>query len=154
MLSALEKRIVSCLQGDLPVTLTPYADVAKELAIEEEMLLAKVKELEERGILRRVGAVLHHREAGFTANGMCAWRVPQERCSEVGRIMALDSRASHVYQRPTYPDWPYSVFTMLHAKSREECEAYARELSEKTGVRDYILLYSVREFKKASMKYF
>ncbi len=154
MLSELEKKIISHLQGDLPVSLQPYADVAKELALDEEVLLRKLRELKARGILRRVGALLHHREAGFSANGMCAWRVSKERCEEVGEIMASDPRASHVYLRPTYPDWPYNLFTMLHAKDREECEACARELSKRTGVIDYLMLYSVREFKKASMKYF
>ncbi len=154
MLTSQEKEIVSRLQGDLPLSPTPYADLAEELGIEEGELLNKIKEFKEKGILRRVGTILRHHRIGFTANGMCAWEVPLQKTEEIGKIMATFSQASHVYQRPTYPDWPYSLFTMLHGRSKEECEEVAREISEKTGIKDYILLYSTREFKKTSMNYF
>lgn len=152
--SFLEKRIISLLQGDIPLTPTPYTDMALMLGIEEELLLAKIKEFKEKGILRRIGAILYHQEAGYAANSMCAWKVPPERVSEVGEIMATFSQASHVYQRPTYDDWPYNLFTMIHGRTRDECEKVSREISLKTGIEDYILLDSKREFKKVSMEYF
>ena len=154
MFTPQEKEIISRLQGDLPLSPTPYGDLAKELGLKEEELIQKIKEFKEKGILRRVGTILRHHRAGYTANGMCAWKVPQEKAEEIGKVMATFPQASHVYHRPTYPDWPYSLFTMLHGRTKEECEKVAREISLKTGIKDYILLYSTREFKKTSMKYF
>ncbi len=154
MLSPQEKKIISLLQRDIPLTPQPYADLASELELEEEFVLAKLKEFKERGILRRIGAVLYHQRAGYEANSMCAWQVPAVRVDEVGKIMATFPQASHVYERPTYDDWPYNLFTMIHGRNREECEAVASEISGKTGIDDYIFLYSTREFKKASMDYF
>lgn len=154
VISLLDKSIISLLQGDIPLTPTPYAHMASELGIEEELLLTKIKEFKEKGILRRIGAILYHQQAGYTANSMCAWQVPTERIVEVGRIMAAFPQASHVYQRPTYDDWPYNIFTMIHGHSRDECVAVARDISRKTGIKHYILLHSLREFKKVSMEYF
>ncbi len=150
----LEKRIISRLQGDLPLTPTPYADLALELGLGEAELIAKISELREKGLLRRIGAVLNHHSIGFSANAMGAWQVPPERVQEVGRLMTAFSAASHVYERPTYPDWPYNLFTMLHARTRNEVEKTAGEISRQTGINDYLLLYSTREFKKVSMNYF
>lgn len=154
MLTDIDKIIISHLQCDLPLSLTPYANLAKELEMEEKDLLAKIKELKEKGVLRRMGAILHHQQAGFAANGMCAWRVLPERLQEVGTIMAAVSQASHVYQRPTYPDWPYNLFTMIHARTEKECAEVVLEMAKETDISDYIILYSTREFKKTSMKYF
>lgn len=152
--TSLDKSIIALLQGDIPLTPTPYADLASELGIDEELLLAKVKEFKEKGILRRIGAILYHQQAGYAYNSMCAWQVSPERVEEVGKIMASFSQASHVYQRPTYEDWPYNLFTMIHGRTREECEAVSREISRKTGIKHYILLNSTREFKKVSMEYY
>jgi len=150
----LDKKIVALLQGDLPLVQAPYAAVASELGIEEDELLERLRKLKNKGILRRVGAILYHRRACFWANAMVAWRVPEERVAEVGEIMAADPRASHVYRRPVYPDWPYNLFTMLHGRNRAEVETAVREMAERTGVGEYEILFSVREFKKTSMRYF
>ena len=152
--TSLDKSIISLLQGDIPLTLTPYADMASELGIEENLLLAKIKEFKEKGILRRIGAILYHQQAGYAANSMCAWQVPAARVEEVGRIMATFPQASHVYQRPTYKDWPYNLFTMLHGRTQEACKAVSQKISRETGIKQYILLDSTREFKKVSMEYF
>lgn len=154
LISPLEKKIIALLQGDIPLTATPYADMASELGIAEELLLAKIDELKEKGFLRRIGAILYHQQAGYTANSMCAWQVSPERVSEVGQIMAAFPQASHVYERPTYEDWPYNFFTMIHGRTKEECAAVVREISRKTGIDRYIMLDSLREFKKVSMKYY
>jgi DNA-binding Lrp family transcriptional regulator len=154
MLTDLDKKIIARLQGELPLTLTPYADLARELGMAEEALLARLGEFKAQGVLRRLGAVLYHYRTGYSANGMCAWRVPPDRVEEAGQIMASFPQASHVYQRPVYPDWPYNLFTMLHGRTREELENVAREIAALTGIADYTILYSTREFKKASMRYF
>ncbi len=153
-MTSLDKRIIAQLQENLPLTRAPYAELAQELGITEDELLSKLQEFKAKGMLRRVGAVLSHRRAGYTGNVMCAWRVSVDKVEETGRLMASFPQASHVYQRPVYPDWPYNMFTMIHGRSRQECEAVVEEIAQKTGIKDYALLYSIREFKKSSMKYF
>lgn len=153
-LSELDKKIIARLQGDLPLVETPFAHLAKDLGITEEELLERVQSYLDAGIMRRLGTILRHHLAGYVVNAMCCWAVPADRVEEVGQIMASFKEASHVYQRPTYPDWPYNLFTMLHAKSHEELEKVAAEISARTGIKEYRLLYSTREYKKTSMEYF
>ena len=104
--------------------------------------------------LRRVAAILFHRRAGFSANGMGVWNVPEERIMELAPRMASFQGISHCYQRPTYPDWPYSVFTMAHGRSKEECDAILDSIAEATGIGERATLYSSTEFKKVRMLYF
>ena len=108
----------------------------------------------ERRLLRRVAAILFHRRAGFSANGMGVWKVPEERVLEVGPQMAAFRGISHCYQRPTYEDWPYQVFTMAHGRSKEECDAVLDSIAESTGVTQRATLYSSTEFKKVRLLYF
>ena len=110
--------------------------------------------MRERKALRRVAAILFHRRAGFSANGMGVWKVPEERIMEVGPRMASFRGISHCYQRPTYEDWPYSVFTMAHGRSKEECDAILDSIAEETGIEDRRTLYSSTEFKKIRLLYF
>ena len=108
----------------------------------------------ERKILRRVAAILYHRRAGFSANGMGVWNVPEERIMEVAPLMASFRGISHCYQRPTYEDWHYSVFTMAHGRSKEECDAILDAIAEETGIHERATLYSSTEFKKIRLLYF
>ena len=110
--------------------------------------------MQERGILRRVAAILFHRRAGFSANGMGVWKVPDDRISALGARMASFRGISHCYQRPTYEDWPYSVFTMAHGRSKEECDAILDAIAADTGIEDRATLYSSTEFKKVRLLYF
>ena len=153
-LTNLDKTIIARLQGDLPVAKDPFGAIATEVGLTTDELLKKVNGYLESGVMRRLGTILRHHQAGFTANAMCAWVVPSERVEEVGEVMATFREASHVYLRPTYPDWPYNLFTMLHGKSQTDLEAIAQAISARTGISDYELLYSTREFKKTSMNYF
>ena len=88
----------------------------------------------DRKILRRVAAILYHRRAGFSANGMGVWKVPEDEIMETGGRMASFRGISHCYQRPTYEDWPYSVFTMAHGRSKEECDAILDSIAEECGM--------------------
>ena len=110
--------------------------------------------MQERGLLRRVAAILYHRRAGFSANGMGVWKVPEEQILDIGRRMAAVRGISHCYQRPTYADWPYSVFTMAHGRSKEECDAILDSIAEQTGISERATLYSSTEFKKIRLLYF
>ncbi|MHB1256489.1 MAG: siroheme decarboxylase subunit beta [Dethiobacteraceae bacterium] len=154
LLSDLDKKIIARLQGDLPLQAEPFAALAAEVGISEEQFLQKLEAYLAAGVMRRLGTILRHHQAGYSANAMVGWAVPGESVEKAGKIMATFGAASHVYLRPTYPDWPYNLFTMLHGKSAEELEKTAAEISERTGITDYRLLHSTREFKKTSMKYF
>jgi siroheme decarboxylase len=145
---------VRATQGPMPVVPEPYAPAAERLGVPVETVLERLESLRERGGLRRVAAILYHRRAGFSANGMGVWAVPDEAILETGKRMAAFRGISHCYQRPTYPDWPYSVFTMAHGRSKEECDAILDSIADATGITDRATLYSSTEFKKVRMLYF
>lgn len=153
-LSRKEVDVIRELQRELPLEGHPFLGMAQRLKMEEEGLLSLMADLAARGVLRRYGAVLHHRKAGFEANALGCWVVSPERVEEVGRIMASFGEVTHCYQRATYPHWPYSLFTMIHAPTREGCEAIVGEISRQTGIKDYLLLYSIKEYKKSRVRYF
>ncbi len=148
--------VIRALQGPMDVVERPYDDAAAELGIETEAMLEHLRGMVERKILRRVAAILYHRRAGFSANGMGVWRVPEEEILEVGARMASVRGISHCYQRPTYADWPYSVFTMAHGRSKEECDAILDSIADEHGLHgdDRATLYSSTEFKKIRLHYF
>ena len=153
-LEELDIAVIKALQGDLPVVPEPYAPTANELGISQEKLLAHLESMQERRALRRVAAILFHRRAGYSANGMGVWRVPEEQILEFGPLMASFRGISHCYQRPTYADWPYSVFTMAHGRSKDECDAILDSIEERTGIGERATLYSSTEFKKIRLLYF
>jgi siroheme decarboxylase len=146
--------VIKALQGDMPVVPEPYAAAAVALGLEQDRFLDHLAGMQERGLLRRVAAILYHRRAGFSANGMGVWKVPDEQIHEIGRRMAAVRGISHCYQRPTYADWPYSVFTMAHGRSKEECDSILDSISEMTGISERATLYSSTEFKKIRLLYF
>ena len=146
--------VIRALQGDMPVVEEPYAPAAAELGVPQEQLLEHLEGMRERGLLRRVAAILFHRRAGFSANGMGVWEVPDGQILDIGRRMAAVRGISHCYQRPTYQDWPYSVFTMAHGRSKEECDAILDAIAADTGIDGRATLYSSTEFKKIRLQYF
>jgi siroheme decarboxylase len=145
---------IRALQGDMPVIAEPYAPAAQELGVSQEALLAHLRGMQERKLLRRVAAILYHRRAGFSANGMGVWKVPDQEIMDTGKRMAAVRGISHCYQRPTYPDWPYSVFTMAHGRSKQECDAILDSIADATGIQERATLYSSTEFKKIRLLYF
>ena len=132
----------------------PYAARRASSGSPQEELFNRLESVQERRALRRVAAILFHRRAGFSANGMGVWKVPEERILELGPRMASFRGISHCYQRPTYRDWPYSVFTMAHGRSKEECDAILDSIAEDTGIDERRTLYSSTEFKKIRLRYF
>jgi DNA-binding Lrp family transcriptional regulator len=150
----LDIAVIRALQGDMPVVPEPYAPAAAELGLSEARLLDHLDGMRERGLLRRVAAILYHRRAGFSANGMGVWKVPDQQIFDVGCRMASVRGVSHCYQRPTYADWPYSVFTMAHGRSKEQCDAVLDAIADMTGIHERATLYSSTEFKKIRLLYF
>jgi DNA-binding Lrp family transcriptional regulator len=153
-LSDLDYAVIRATQGPMEVTPEPFAAAAAELGLSQDQLFEHFESMRERRALRRVAAILFHRRAGFSANGMGVWKVPEERILELGPRMASFRGISHCYQRPTYADWPYSVFTMAHGRSKEECDAILDSIAEDTGIEDRRTLYSSTEFKKVRLRYF
>lgn len=150
-----DKKVVRATQGDLPIVSEPFAPAAQELGISVASLLEHLEGMVERRLLRRVAAILFHRRAGFSANGMGVWQVDPERIEEIGIKMAAYRGISHCYQRPTYADWKYQLFTMAHGRSKEECDAILDAIhTEVDGIEDRATLYSSTEFKKIRLLYF
>jgi DNA-binding Lrp family transcriptional regulator len=128
--------------------------MAHRIGTAEEEFLAVAAHLKTQGYMRRMAAVLRHREAGFRANAMGVWVVPADRAEDVGRIMGSFKGVSHCYLRPTYPDWPYSIFTMVHGQDAQGCQDVIDAMARATGIAEYALLYSTKEYKKIRLRYF
>lgn len=154
VLTPTEIALIRELQIDLPLEERPFLGMAERLGIKEPDVLERAKDFLTRGIMRRFAALLYHRKLGFLANGMGCWRVPSERIEEVGKTFAASPQVTHCYQRVTYPQWTYNLFTMVHAPTREECMATIKLMAENVKIGDYLVLFSTREFKKATVKYY
>ncbi len=154
MLTELEKKIIASIQEDLAVTERPFLEISKRLHISEATLLETLKALCKRGVIRRFGATIRHQKSGFDANAMVAWRVSEKRIDEIGKMLAAFKEVSHCYRRTPIGGWPYNLYTMIHASDEESCKATARKMARKASVDNYTLLFSRRELKKTSMKYF
>jgi len=152
-LDEIDVKIISKMQGDIPIEKEPYKSIAAKIGISEAQLLSKLEKMKQEGKLRRVGAILKHRNAGFKANAMVAWNVRDEKVDEIGELFAKYKETTHVYQRPSYLEWPYNIFTMIHSTSYEECSRIIESMSNASGIKDYKILYSVKEYKKTSMEY-
>jgi DNA-binding Lrp family transcriptional regulator len=154
MLTDLEKKIIASIQEDMPITERPYLAISQKLGVSEATLLETLQSLCERGFIRRFGATLRHQKTGFTANAMAAWQVEEERVEEVGSKLASFKQVSHCYRRNPTGDWPFNLYTMIHANDKASCRQTARDMSAETGVATYCLLFSRKELKKTSMVYF
>lgn len=148
--------VVRATQGPMEPVERPFDAAAAELGIGTEELLDHLRGMVDRRLLRRVAALLHHRRAGFSANGMGVWKVPEPEAIETGRRMAAFRGISHCYRRPTYEDWPYSIFTMAHGRSQGECDAILDSIAAECGIPDShrATLYSSTEYKKIRLHYF
>ncbi|MDR3599725.1 MAG: Lrp/AsnC family transcriptional regulator [Desulfosporosinus sp.] len=146
--------LIQVLQGNLPDSPTPFTVLAETLQWQVEDVISCAGRLLEAEVIRRFGAVLRHQKAGFVANAMGVWQVDPEQAAEVGETMSRFKEVSHCYQRPTLPDWPYNLFTMVHGRSTEDCGDVMKRISLATGITTYDMLFSTAELKKSSMQYF
>jgi DNA-binding Lrp family transcriptional regulator len=149
-----DKDFIRELQKDMEIIDEPFVKAANTLGITENELFEKMKQYEDNGVMRRFAAILRHRQVGFTANGMIVWKVPEDRISEVGEKLGAFPQISHCYERPTYSDWPYNVFSMIHCKTQDEANEMAKTIQDQINVPDYRILFSSREFKKIRVEYF
>jgi len=152
--SEAQKRVLALVQGDLPDGPEPFAEVARQAGVTEAEVLELLASMKESGAIRRFGATLRHQKAGYGSNAMVAWYVDDADIARIGAFMAARPEISHCYHRVNCMDWPYNLYTMVHAKSREECRVKVEELARLSGLDEYDVLESRREFKKTSMRYF
>src|SRR4028119_1034246 len=149
-----DKAAIRALQEAVTLTPRPFDPWGPQGGLSCEELLERAYDLQRRKIMRRFSAVLYHRKAGFRANAMGVWKTPPDRVEEVGQIFAQYQAVSHCYQRPVYEDWPYALFSMVHGRSEEECEAVLDAMAAETGLTERASLYSTREYKKTRVRYF
>lgn len=153
-ISELDREYIRQLQKDIEIVKEPFKIITENLGISSIDLFNKIKEYEKIGIMRRFAAILRHRQAGFTANGMIVWKIPEEKVDEKGLKIASFPQVSHCYRRPVYPDWEFNLFSMIHARTIEAAEKIAKEISSVIGIDNYKILFSSREFKKERVRYF
>lgn len=153
-LSDLDREILKRVQGSLPDSATPYADIAAAVGTDEAHVLDLLSRMAATGEIRRFGATLKHQKAGFGANVMVAWYVPEEDVDRIGAIMAERPEVSHCYHRINCLDWPYNLYTMVHGRTAESCRQVVEALCRASGLDDYAMLFSLKELKKVSMRYF
>ncbi len=150
----IDRKIIAAVQGDIPIVERPYLKIAESIGIDEDSLLAKLQKLRDEGVIRRFGATLRHQQSGFSANAMVAWQVDEDRIEAVGQIMATFKEVSHCYRRNPTGEWPYNLYTMVHARDKATCRRVAEQMAQKASVAAYSLLFSRQELKKTSMAYF
>ncbi len=154
VLEEADTRLIHLLSGDLGDSITPYARLADQAGLTEERALDGLRRFMDEGLVRRMGATLWHQRSGFAANAMVVFRIPGPRAEECGRKLAGRDCVSHCYLRRTAPGWPFNLYAMTHAESREELLKTARDMAEDCRAEDWRMLESVRELKKASLRYF
>jgi DNA-binding Lrp family transcriptional regulator len=149
-----EKKLIRVLQQDLPIVEEPFAIWAKQAGVSVDQLLEAAEDFRNRKVMRRFSAVLRHRELGFDANAMGVWLVPSDRQDKFGATAAGFSEVSHCYLRPSYEDWPFNIFTMIHTQDRAAATTVLKTISAATGIDRYTALYSTQEYKKVRVQYF
>ncbi|RJQ31479.1 MAG: Lrp/AsnC family transcriptional regulator [Actinobacteria bacterium] len=149
-----DTKLIRLLQENLPLTQKPFCTIAKKLGLSEAQVLKRVNDWLDVGVIRRLGAVVNHHQAGISANGMVVWQVPASKVKKTGETMACFKEVTHCYERPTFPGWKYNLYTMVHGKNRKACQEIANQISKKVHIKDYKVIFSNKQYKKTSMKYF
>lgn len=155
MLDDIDRRIVIATQDGLPLVRQPYRAVAERVGIDEAEVRRRLAAMQERGVIRRIGAVPNHYALGYLANGMTVWDVPDDRVQELGRRLGGLGFVSHCYHRPRHlPDWPFNLFAMVHGRDRATVEGHVAEMAALLeGIeRDHRILYSTRILKKTGLR--
>jgi DNA-binding Lrp family transcriptional regulator len=153
-LSDEQKGLVRLIQEGIPPIREPFADAAALLRWPVRRVIEQIREWLAVGIIRRFGAVVRHRELGFVASGMAVFRTPDSNVNAAGRRLAELPAVSHCYRRPPLEGFPYNLFAMVHGHTEDEVRQAVAEMAERSGLKDYDILFSTTEFKKVSMRYF
>ena len=150
----IDQDLIRSLQKPFPLVPSPWSQIAHELGKTEDDMFREILLLKEAKVIKRISGVLRHRKAGFGANGMACFQLNEDQIDEAGKKAAEFNAVSHCYQRPVYPDWPYSLFAMTHGTSKDECEEVIKEIAGEIGAEKSLTLYSTKEYKKERVKYF
>ncbi len=155
LIDDIDRRIVLATQAGLPLSARPYAEVARQVGVDEAEVMMRMRRMAESGVIRRIGVVPNHYRLGYRANGMSVWNVPDEHIDALGeKVGALDF-VSHAYRRPRHlPMWPYNLFAMVHGHDREEVQAKVDTIAAMLGEHDrgHLILYSTRILKKTGLR--
>lgn len=150
-----ELAILKIVQNDIPDSDTPYADIAKEVGLNEIDVLNLLQSLRDNGTIRRFGASIKHQKTIWSHNAMVAWLIDDSLIDSCGEIAAKHDNISHCYHRPTSSkDWPYTLYTMIHGRCKDDIMNTIEELKKTTELDHYEILESIQEMKKTSMTYF
>ena len=149
-----QRAILKIVQDTIPNSTRPFLEIARKVGVDEKYVIEFLKELKEKGYIRRFGATLRHQEAGFDCNVMVAWKVEEDKIEEVVDHIIKCPHITHCYQRKTYKEWPYNLYTMIHGRCKEECLKVVEDLKKTTGMKECEMLFSDEELKKTSMSYF
>lgn len=151
----LDRKIIVATQEGLPLVSQPYELVAAMVGADARTVMQRIRNMQARGVIRRVAAIPNHYALGYRANGMAVWDVDDARVDELGKRIGALPEVSHCYRRARVrPHWPYNLFVMLHGKSRAGVEQQARVISAMIGdaARAHEILYSTRILKKAGLR--
>ncbi len=148
---ASDSRIIRCLHRGLALESRPFLTLAQELGTTEDELLEVIRSLITDGVIRRYGAVVRHERVGYSSNVLVAWEIPEERIDEFEAVIRDLTEVSHGYERVSYPEWRYNVYTMIHGHSKDECLGVVERISSAIKIKDYILLFTKRELKKRKL---
>lgn len=152
-MSDIERRVLAAVQGGFPRSQTPYQDMAGQVGITTDQFLSVLKNWKREGKLRRIGSIVDHFRVGLSGGAMVVWRVGSERVEEVGTMLAGFREVSHAYQRCTYENWPYNLYTMVHGTDTQEVEQIVERMSRACGISDYRVLTTIKELKKVPPTY-
>jgi DNA-binding Lrp family transcriptional regulator len=155
MPDAIDRKIIEATQAGLPLTPEPYQAIAEQLGLTAEDVMRRLLSMQDKGIIRRIGAVPNHYKLGFRFNGMTVWDIPDEDIDELGQKIGQLDFVSHCYHRPRHlPEWPYNLFAMVHAKSREDVDNQIRQIADLLGGFNHgcDVLYSTRILKKTGFR--
>jgi len=154
MFDELDQKLIQIIQSDIPLTPDPYGDIAMEIGCSKTEVIKRLQSYSQSGILKRISAVLHHRDAGYQFNGMLVCIISEDKIENVGRTLAAIPQISHCYERKTDPQWPYNLYGMVHGHTQEEVEQVVSNFVRKMQIQQYLILFSTEELKKTSMKYY
>lgn len=153
-LTPAEIECVRLLQRDLPLQPRPFDALARNTGVSADELLSTARTLQKRGQMRRYAASVASRKSGFVASAMGLWVVPQDSVDDYAAKLAQHRAVSHCYLRPVYDDWPYNLYTTVHARSVDECESVIQDLAIDTGIAQKQALFPTKEYKKVRASFF
>jgi DNA-binding Lrp family transcriptional regulator len=148
----IDQAIVRTIQDGIPILEEPFAEIAKQIGINQDDVITRLKRLMNNGVIRRFSISVNQRKVGIVANALVAWKVPQNRVEEVGKAMSSYSEITHCYKRQTVPGkWEYNLLTVIHGYDHESVKQFIQKLSKAIGLKEYLILFSIKQFKRTSV---